>query len=248
MSLPGMRLLAIARLWFDKATIDRVFEPLVADWQAEYASAPAAERRRIWFRGLTALFTTSIVVIGRSTRGEASRPPAAIETAKLVGAALGTCTAFALLVRAFDAGPTLTALHMAGVAQMGWANMIWSPKEPARERPLATYLKLSAGLLLVVAIVDGPAHALVAASFVPVFASLRLPGADAPRDVARRGFLVFGPIAAALALSGAANLTWSAWLIALLGCWALWSVVACSLDATRTTNDGSRASPDSRRL
>lgn len=243
MSLPGTRLLAIARLWSDEATIDRVFEPLVADWQAEYVSAPAAERRRIWFRGLTALFTTSIAVIGRCTRREASRPPAAIETVKLVGTALSGCAAFALLVKAFDAGPTLTALHMAGVAQMGWANMIWPPKGPARERPLATYLKLSAGLLLVVGMVDGPAHALVAASFVPVFASLRLPGGDAPRDVARRGVLVFGPMVVVLLFSHAINVAASAWLIALLACWGLWSIAACSLDATRTTKAALKSRP-----
>lgn len=31
--LPGDRLLAIARLWFDAGVVERAFEPLVADWQ-----------------------------------------------------------------------------------------------------------------------------------------------------------------------------------------------------------------------
>ena len=31
MTLPGTRLLAVARLWFDAPTVDGVFEPLVAD-------------------------------------------------------------------------------------------------------------------------------------------------------------------------------------------------------------------------
>lgn len=37
--LPGSRLLAFARLWFDESTIVRVFEPLVADWQRDCGEA-----------------------------------------------------------------------------------------------------------------------------------------------------------------------------------------------------------------
>ena len=34
----GGRLIALARAWFDETTVERVFEPLIADWQRECAS------------------------------------------------------------------------------------------------------------------------------------------------------------------------------------------------------------------
>lgn len=43
--LPGTRLLRLARAWFDDATVVRVFEPLVADWQREVATATTAGQR-----------------------------------------------------------------------------------------------------------------------------------------------------------------------------------------------------------
>jgi hypothetical protein len=46
MGLPGTRLLAIARLWFDESSIRDVFEPLVADWQREYVEAPTRRARQ----------------------------------------------------------------------------------------------------------------------------------------------------------------------------------------------------------
>lgn len=47
MTLPGTHLLAIARLWFDEATVSTVFEPLVADWQREYLGAPTPRARHV---------------------------------------------------------------------------------------------------------------------------------------------------------------------------------------------------------
>lgn len=41
---PGKRLLSWAGCWFD-ATMERVFVPLVADWQHEWASKRGARRR-----------------------------------------------------------------------------------------------------------------------------------------------------------------------------------------------------------
>lgn len=46
MSLPGTRLLAVARLWFDEPSIRDVFEPLVADWQRESLTATGWPARR----------------------------------------------------------------------------------------------------------------------------------------------------------------------------------------------------------
>jgi hypothetical protein len=51
-ALPGARLLAIASRWFDAATVSRVFEPLVADWQREWIDAAPARRARVRARGV----------------------------------------------------------------------------------------------------------------------------------------------------------------------------------------------------
>lgn len=58
---PGTRLLGLARAWFDEATVANVFEPLVADWQREWAdaqTASAAQRGWILVAGLGAFLRT----------------------------------------------------------------------------------------------------------------------------------------------------------------------------------------------
>ena len=52
MNLPGTRLLAFASRWFDAAVVARVLEPLVADWQREWAEAPPGRRAWIRVRGV----------------------------------------------------------------------------------------------------------------------------------------------------------------------------------------------------
>lgn len=52
MSPPGTRLLAFASRWFDAATVSRVVEPLVADWQREWRDAPPSHRTWIRMRGV----------------------------------------------------------------------------------------------------------------------------------------------------------------------------------------------------
>lgn len=61
MTLPGHRALAFARRWFDPATVHRVFEPLIADWQREWQDAPPSRRTRISIHGLAA-FACALVV------------------------------------------------------------------------------------------------------------------------------------------------------------------------------------------
>lgn len=58
--LPGKRLLAIARLWFDAGVVERVLEPLVADWQwaCRDAQTPAEGLRR-YAAGLLAFGVTA---------------------------------------------------------------------------------------------------------------------------------------------------------------------------------------------
>lgn len=45
MTPPGTRALRFARRWFGRAAADRVFEPLIADWQHEAADAPSDRAR-----------------------------------------------------------------------------------------------------------------------------------------------------------------------------------------------------------
>ena len=48
------RALAFASRWFDPATVSRVFEPLIADWQREWQNAPRSRRAWISVRGAAA--------------------------------------------------------------------------------------------------------------------------------------------------------------------------------------------------
>ena len=45
------RALAFASRWFDRATVHRTFEPLIADWQREWQNAPRSRRAWVSIRG-----------------------------------------------------------------------------------------------------------------------------------------------------------------------------------------------------
>ncbi|HWI17510.1 MAG TPA: hypothetical protein VNT81_07175 [Vicinamibacterales bacterium] len=57
------RALAFASLWFDAATVDRVFAPLVADWQREWIDAPLARRRWILTQGIWWFAATFVLMV-----------------------------------------------------------------------------------------------------------------------------------------------------------------------------------------
>lgn len=59
------RALAFASLWFDPATVDRVFAPLVADWQREWQDAAAARRLWVSARGLSAFAFSFAILVPR---------------------------------------------------------------------------------------------------------------------------------------------------------------------------------------
>lgn len=60
------RLLRLARRWFGRAAADRVFEPLIADWQHEAADAPPGQARAIAHtRGALAFATSGLLVVVR---------------------------------------------------------------------------------------------------------------------------------------------------------------------------------------
>ena len=55
------RALAFVSRWFDPATVARVFEPLIADWQREWIDAPKAERLIVHSRGMLSFFIAAMV-------------------------------------------------------------------------------------------------------------------------------------------------------------------------------------------
>ena len=60
MAIPS-RALAFAARWFDPATVHRIFEPLVADWQQEWHSASGLRRVWIHLDGLAAFAIATLV-------------------------------------------------------------------------------------------------------------------------------------------------------------------------------------------
>jgi hypothetical protein len=60
------RALAFASRWFDPATVHRVFEPLIADWQREWIDAPIARRHWTITRGLASFAMTFLMLVPRA--------------------------------------------------------------------------------------------------------------------------------------------------------------------------------------
>jgi hypothetical protein len=55
------RALGFAQRWFDAAAVQRIFEPLIADWQREWQDASPSRRARVSLRGLAAFICAVIV-------------------------------------------------------------------------------------------------------------------------------------------------------------------------------------------
>jgi hypothetical protein len=66
MAIPGLRFLAFAARWFDAATVSRVFEPLIADWQREWTEAAPSQRTWIRVRGTFAFATAVLLTAPRA--------------------------------------------------------------------------------------------------------------------------------------------------------------------------------------
>lgn len=66
MAIPGLRFLAFASRWFDAATVLRVFEPLVADWQREWIDASPSTRAWIRVRGTVAFVIAVLALAPRA--------------------------------------------------------------------------------------------------------------------------------------------------------------------------------------
>jgi hypothetical protein len=59
--VPGLRAFAFAARWFDPATVSRVFEPLVADWQREWIDTPRRRRPIVHAKGMLSFCIAAIV-------------------------------------------------------------------------------------------------------------------------------------------------------------------------------------------
>lgn len=60
MSIPN-RALDLAAKWFDEQTVQRIFVPLIADWQREWMDAPAARRPLVSLRGGCAFLCAALI-------------------------------------------------------------------------------------------------------------------------------------------------------------------------------------------
>ena len=60
--MPGSRLYAFASQWFDERTVSRVFEPLLADYQREWAAAPRGRQVVITARSVAAFVRSAIAL------------------------------------------------------------------------------------------------------------------------------------------------------------------------------------------
>ncbi len=87
----GSRLIALARAWFDETTVERVFEPLIADWQRECASLSGRRALVCRLQGGAAFVVTFLITFSREVRcplppGLAAATWLAVDTFASVGA------------------------------------------------------------------------------------------------------------------------------------------------------------------
>jgi len=67
-AMPGARMLAIAQAWCSPDTVARVFEPLIADYQADGASRQGIHRLRCTLAGVACFVVSFALTFGRDLR------------------------------------------------------------------------------------------------------------------------------------------------------------------------------------
>jgi hypothetical protein len=115
MAIPGTRFLAFAARWFDAATVSRVFEPLVADWQREWIDASESKRAWIRVRGTIAFAATTLAMSPRVMLMTPS-PPAMtrrVLSRIIIFTSIGTLVMTAPMVYAMREAPWQTVLVLA---------------------------------------------------------------------------------------------------------------------------------------
>ncbi len=147
---PGTHLLRLARAWFDEATVTHVFEPLIADWQREWADARTASPvRRGWIlmTGLAAYFRT---LLACSVSLATILPPARVGGGFLIGALATTATGATAMMYPearqlvnLEATPLVLIGALAGF--VSWLTMVLLPLGALPATMLARYAGASRG-------------------------------------------------------------------------------------------------------
>ena len=117
---PGSRLYRFASRWFDERTVARVFEPLLADYQREWAEASAARRRLVTIRTVVAFIVSAMALAPRAILFTPT--PAAITRRILARMILFCSVACGLLML-----PFLTQLREIPPARLAWLLMWLAP-------------------------------------------------------------------------------------------------------------------------
>lgn len=232
--MPGQRLLAIARLWLDEGAVQRVLEPLVADWQREQAVAPPRLRWLVWTHALLAFASSVVRVSARAILRELAVPPSVRDVIVLSSAAAGTIAViFTLSALGGRESPHNPAI-VGSVVLVALAPLIWHRVGVTAPRPLPLFLKCATIGVIVTAMIDGGHAVVVMLPIVLMLAASHLPGPP-PSTLARRWVLVFGPLGLLIVMNPVLDLgSWPRiWRDVLHMAWGCWSVVACSLDASR---------------
>ena len=96
------RALVFAQRWFDAGTVQRIFEPLIADWQREWQDASPSRRARVSLRGLAAFICAVIV---SSPQIASTTAPSSVTNRVATRIALFTFPATALIIWPFVLDP-----------------------------------------------------------------------------------------------------------------------------------------------
>lgn len=115
MAIPGLRLLAFAHRWFDAATVSRVLEPLIADWQREWIEASSAQRPLIHVRGTIAFVVAALSLTPRVLFLTPS-PPSMVRRVLsriIIFTSIGTVTLVAPMVYSLREAPWQTVVLLA---------------------------------------------------------------------------------------------------------------------------------------
>jgi hypothetical protein len=110
------RALAFASLWFDAATVERVFVPLVADWQREWRDTTPARRAWVSVRGLAAFAFSFAILTPRIVA-----TPIPSRTALNVTARVGM---FCLIVGGLLSIPMMRTIVDKSMEPLSWPLMV----------------------------------------------------------------------------------------------------------------------------
>lgn len=127
---PGSRLLAFATQWFDERTVVRVFEPLIADYQREWAAAPRCRQTAITMRAVAAFAASAIAVTPRALLFTPT-PPAILRRI------LSRMMLFAAVTSGVMVAPFLFELRTVPPARLAWLLFLLLPSALVLMLPFA---------------------------------------------------------------------------------------------------------------